>query len=386
MSISTKPERATAGKVVSRRVMSRKDAFLLRMLAFVPLALLFRQLGLPPLVVFATAGLAIIPLAAWIANFTEAIANKIGSFLGGLLNVTFGNVTEIVVSIVALQAGMVEVVKASLVGSIIANLLLGVGFAFILDGLSFKRLDFQHNIKRTTVARINSGSLNLAVVFILMPVALKFTTSSSHQLANANHFSLVASILLLGFYAMMLFFSMKTHRFMYELEEDAEPESYGSEATGQKYELWIHVGLLLGFTVALLFVSEALVDSLQEAVSSLGLTSLFTGVMLIPIFGSAVEIITCGMCAAKQKIDLSISIALGSSLQIAMFVAPALVLVGQAMGQPMNLAFDTFAVLAVGVAVLMTNSVSTDGKSNWLEGVLLLMTYTMLLTAFYLHD
>ncbi|OWY66022.1 calcium/proton exchanger [cyanobacterium TDX16] len=366
--------------------MSRKDAFLLRMLVFVPLALLFRQLGLPPLVVFATAGLAIIPLAAWIANFTEAIANKIGSFLGGLLNVTFGNVTEIVVSIVALQAGMVEVVKASLVGSIIANLLLGLGFAFIIDGLSFKRLDFQHNIKRTTVARINSGSLNLAVVFILMPVALKFTTSSSHQLANANHFSLVASVLLLGFYAMMLFFSMKTHRFMYELEEDAEPESYGSEATGQKYDLWIHVGLLLGFTVALLFVSEVLVDSLQEAVSSLGLTSLFTGVMLLPIFGSAVEIITCGMCAAKQKIDLSISIALGSSLQIAMFVAPALVLAGQAMGQPMNLAFDTFAVLAVGVAVLMTNSVSTDGKSNWLEGVLLLMTYTMLLTAFYLHD
>ncbi|MDV2994664.1 MAG: Ca(2+)/H(+) antiporter [Chroococcidiopsis sp. SAG 2025] len=386
MSVSTKPERPTAGKVVSRRTMSRKDAFLLRMLVLVPLALLFRQLGLPPLVVFATAGLAIIPLAAWIANFTEAIANKIGSFLGGLLNVTFGNVTEIVVSIVALQAGMVEVVKASLVGSIIANLLLGLGFAFILDGLSFKRLDFQHNIKRTTVARINSGSLNLAVVFILMPVALKFTTSSSHQLANANHFSLVASVLLLGFYAMMLFFSMKTHRFMYELEEDAEPESYGSEATGRKYDLWIHVGLLLGFTVALLFVSEVLVDSLQQAVSSLGLTSLFTGVMLLPIFGSAVEIITCGMCAAKQKIDLSISIALGSSLQIAMFVAPALVLVGQAMGQPMNLAFDTFAVLGVGVAVLMTNSVSTDGKSNWLEGVLLLMTYTMLLTAFYLHD
>jgi Ca2+:H+ antiporter len=386
MSVSTKPDRATAGKVASRRTMSRKDAFLLRMLVFVPLALLFKQLGLPPLVVFATAGLAIIPLAAWIANFTEAIANEIGPFLGGLLNVTFGNVTEIAVSIVALQAGMVEVVKASLVGSIIANLLLGLGFAFILDGLSFKKLDFQHNIKRTTVARINSGSLNLAVVFILMPVALKFTTNSSHHLANANHFSFVASILLLGFYAMMLFFSMKTHRFMYELEEDAEPESYGSEATGRRYNVWVHVGLLLCFTVALLFVSEVLVDSLQEAVSTLGLTSLFTGVMLIPIFGSAVEIITCGMCAARQKIDLSISIALGSSLQIAMFVAPALVLVGQAMGQPMNLAFDTFAVLAVGVAVIMTNSVSTDGKSNWLEGVLLLMTYTMLLTAFYLHD
>lgn len=386
MSISTKPQRrANSERVVSRRVMSRKDAFLLRMLVFVPLSLLFSHLGLPPIVVFITAGLAIVPLAAWIANFTEAIATEIGPFLGGLLNVTFGNATEIVISIIALRAGMVEVVKASLVGSIIANLLLGLGFSFILDGLNYRRLDVQNNIKQVTVARINSSSLNLAVVFILMPVAIKFT-SSSMDLSDTNRFSLVASILLLTFYAMMLFFSMKTHRYMYELEEDAEPESYGSEATGRRYNLWIHVGLLLATTIALLFVSEVLVESLQEAISTLGFTGLFTGVILIPIFGSAVEIITCGICAMKQKIDLAISVGIGSSLQIAMFVTPALVLVGQAMGQPMNLAFNTFSVLAVGVAVLMTNSVSTDGKSNWLEGVLLLMTYVMLLTAFYLHD
>lgn len=381
MSVTTRPARRTN----SERVMSRKDAFLLRMLVFVPLSLIFSRLGLPPIVVFITAGLAIVPLAAWIANFTEAIANEIGSFLGGLLNVTFGNVTEIVVSIVALRAGLVDVVKASLAGSIIANLLVGLGISFILDGLSFKRLDFHHNIKQTTVSRINAGSLNLAVVFILMPVAIKFTSNTAN-LADTNKFSFVASILLLAFYALMLLFSMKTHRYMYELEEDAEPESYGSEATGRRYHLWLHVGLLLAATIALLFVSEVLVESLQEAISTLGFTSLFTGVILLPIFGSAVEIITCGMCSLRQKIDLSISVALGSSLQIAMFVTPALVLVGQAMGQPMNLAFNTFSVLAVGAAVLMTNSVSTDGKSNWLEGVLLLMTYAMLLTAFYLHD
>lgn len=381
MSVTKKLEIRTR----SERVMSRKDAFLLRMLVFVPLSLILSRLGLDPIFVFIAAGLAIVPLAAWIANFTEAIATEIGPSLGGLLNVTFGNATELIVSIVALRAGLVDVVKASLTGSIIANLLLGLGVSFVLDGLLFKKQNSQPNIGRVTVSRVNAGSLNLAVVFILTPVAIKFT-SSSLNIADTNQFSFTASILMLAFYALMLLFSMKTHKYMYDLEEDAEPESYGSESKGHRYNLWLHVGLLLTATIALVFVSDVLVESLQESISTLGLTSLFTGVILIPIFGSAVEIITCGICAQKRKLDLSISVAIGSSLQIAMFVAPVLVLVGQAMGQPMNLAFNTFSVMAVGIAVLMTNSVSTDGKSNWLEGVLLLMTYAMLWTAFYLHD
>ncbi len=387
MSVNIEPQRSIklAIKRKSEKVMSRKDAVLLRMLLFVPLSLILSRLGVDPIIIFITAGIAIIPLAAWIANFTEAIATEIGPSLGGLLNVTFGNATELIISIVALQAGLVDVVKASLAGSIIANLLLGLGVSFLLDGWRFPKHHSQPNISRVAVSRVNSGSLNLAVIFILMPVAIKFT-SGSMNLSDTNQFSFVASLLLLAFYAMMLLFSMKTHKYMYDLEEDAEPESYGSEAKGRRYDLWLHIGLLLASTIALVFVSEVLVDSLQESISTLGLTSLFTGVILIPIFGSAVEIITCGICAQKRKLDLSISVAIGSSLQIAMFVAPVLVLVGQAMGQPMNLAFNTFSVMAVGVAVLMTNSVSTDGKSNWLEGMLLLMTYAMLWTAFYLHD
>lgn len=387
MSVSTKPERRAKSqrRAKSERVMSRKDAFLLRMLLFVPLSLILSRLGLDPIIVFIAAGLAIIPLAAWIANFTEAIATEIGPSLGGLLNVTFGNATELIVSIVALRAGLVDVVKASLTGSIIANLLLGLGISFLLDGLLFRNANSLPNLGRVTVSRVNAGSLNLAVVFILTPVAIKFT-SSSLNISDTNEFSFVASVLMLIFYALMLLFSMKTHKYMYDLEEDAEPESYGSESKGFRYNLWLHIGLLLAATIALVFVSEVLVDSVQKSTSALGLSSMFTGVILIPIFGSAVEIITCGICARNQKIDLSVSVAIGSSLQIAMFVAPALVLIGQAMGQPMNLAFDTFSVMAVGIAVLMTNSVSTDGKSNWLEGVLLLMTYAMLWTAFYLHD
>lgn len=389
MSVNIDPQRSIklGIKRKSEKVMSRKDAVLLRMLLFVPLSLILNHLGLDPIIIFITAGIAIIPLAAWIANFTEAIATEIGPSLGGLLNVTFGNATELIISIVALRSGLVDVVKASLAGSIITNLLLGLGVSFLIDGLRFRKQHSQPNISRTSVSRVNAGSLNLAVIFILMPVAIKFTSGSgSMNLADTNQFSFVASLLLLAFYAMMLLFSMKTHKYMYDLEEDPEPESYGSEAKGRRYDLWLHVGLLLAATIALVFVSEVLVDSLQESISTLGLTSLFTGVILIPIFGSAVEIITCGICAQNRKIDLSISVAIGSSLQIAMFVAPILVLAGQAMGQPMNLAFNTFSVMAVGVTVLMTNSVSTDGKSNWLEGMLLLMTYAMLWTAFYLHD
>jgi Ca2+:H+ antiporter len=381
--------RASEGELLERialaRAMSRKDAFLLQMLIFVPICLTLDWFHAAPIVIFITAGLSIIPLAAWIANFTEAIATVIGPSFGGLLNATFGNATELVVSIVALRAGLVDVVKASLAGSIIANLLVGLGISFFLHGLRFQRSDTQHSANRTNVSRLNAGSLNLAVIFLLTPAAIQFTSRTLDVQIQYNRLSYVGSALLLVFYLLMLLFSMKTHRHMFELEEDPEPESYGSEARGERYNLWLNVGLLLGTTIVLVFVSEVLVDSLQESVSVLGLTSLFMGVVVIPIFGAAVEYITCGICALKNKVDLAVAVAMGSSLQIAMFVAPVLVLAGWLMGQPMNLAFNTFSVLGVGIAVVMTNSVSTDGRHNWLEGVLLLMTYALLGTAFYLH-
>jgi len=366
------------------KTMSRKDRFLLQMLVFVPICLTLDWAQAEPMAVFVTAGLAIIPLAAWIANFTEAIAIVIGPSFGGLLNATFGNATELVVSIVALQAGMVDVVKASLVGSIIANLLIGLGITFLLNGVRFRQKDVEVNILRANVSRINAGSLNLAVMFMLTPAAIQFTSRTLDVDIHHNRLSYIASILLLLFYALMLFFSMKTHRYMFEQEEDPEPDSYGSEGTEQ-HSLWLNIGLLLGFTIVLLFVSEALVGSLQEASDVLGLTDLFMGVIIIPLFGAAVEYITCGICALKNKVDLAVSVAIGSSLQIALFVSPVLVLVGWFLEQPMNLAFNTFSVVGVGITVVMTNSVSTDGRHNWLEGVLLLMTYIMLGTAFYLH-
>jgi Ca2+:H+ antiporter len=385
MSVS-QSDRTTSRPVKSPppRFMSRKDAFLLRMLIFVPICLVLSRLDVNPVIVFASAGLAIIPLAAWIANFTEAVSARIGPTLGGLLNATFGNATEMIVSAVALQAGLIEVVKASLMGSIIANLLLGLGLALFLGGLQARKPETQVNTENlSAVARVNASLLNLVVVFLLAPTAIEVTSISLH-LSTTNEFSYIASALLLVGYILMLFFSMKTHKHLYGMEEDAEPESYGSEARGH-YKLKLHIGLLLGTTIVLLFVSEVLVSSLEEAIATTGMTELFTGVILIPMFGAAVEIITCGICGAKNKVNLASAVAIGSSLQIAMFVTPILVFVGLFAGRPMNLDFDNFTTMGLGITILMVNSVSSDSRSNWLEGILLLMTYAMLATAFLLH-
>lgn len=368
----------------NNRLMSRKDAFLLRMLIFVPICLILSRMDVNPLIVFLMAGVAIIPLAAWIANFTEAISTRIGPTFGGLLNATFGNATEMIVSVVALQAGLIEVVKASLMGSIMANLLLGLGFALFLGGLRSPDKPFQLNAENLgTVARVNASLLNLVVVFLLAPTAIEVTSISLH-LETTNGFSYISSGLMLICYILMLLFSMKTHSYLYGLDEDVEPESYGSEARGL-YKLKLHIGLLLGTTIVLLFVSEVLVSSLEKAIATTGVSELFTGVILIPMFGAAVEIITCGICGSKNKVELASSVAIGSSLQIAMFVTPILVFAGLLIGKPMNLDFDNFTVMGLCIAVLMTNSVKTDRRANWLEGILLLITYVMLAAAFFLH-
>ncbi len=360
--------------------MPKKDVILLYMLVFIPITLIAKWLNLNPVIVFIASGLAIVPLAARMASSTEAIAEVVGPALGGLLNSTFGNATELIISIVALRAGLVEVVKASITGTIIANLLLALGAAIFFGGLRFKEQSFS-----PTVARINASSLNLALVVMLTPTAIHFTSPQGLLPATMNNFSLVLALLLLTFYLLMLLFSMKTHSHIYQmvdLEADLEIEPVNEPDHGG---LWRSVGVLLVCTFVLVFISETLVASLEKAIATVGLTDLFTGVILIPIFGGAVEYITTITFAMKNKMDLAVSVALGSSLQIAMFAAPILVLAGQLMGQPMNLEFNAFEMLAVAIAVLITNSISTDGQSNWLEGAMLLVTYAVLGAAFYFH-
>lgn len=353
-------------------------------LIFIPISIAAHFLDWGSTVVFVTAAIAIIPLAGWMGTATEEIAVVVGPTLGGLLNATFGNATELIIAIVALNAGLVNVVKASLTGSIIGNLLLVMGLSMLLGGIRFKEQDFQ-----PVVARLNASSMNLAVIAILVPTAMDVTSDGIDQ-PLMQYLSVAVAIVLIVVYALTLLFSMKTHSYLcevgeVELAEDTDGVSSDAEHVEHSVNLPLWIGVLLVATLFVAVESEFLVGELEEATVQLGLSELFTGVILLPIIGNAAEHATAVTVAIKNKMDLSMAVAVGSSLQIALFVAPVLVLVGFVIGQPMDLDFNPFELVAVAVAVLIANSISSDGKSNWLEGTLLLATYTVLGFAFYFH-
>lgn len=356
--------------------MSGKNIVFLVLLLFIPISLAAHFLEWGELIVFITAGLAILPLAAWMGTATEEIAVVVGPSLGGLLNATFGNATELIIALIALKAGLVEVVKASITGSIIGNLLLVMGLSMLLGGLRHKEQTFQ-----PIVARVNASSMNLAVIAILLPTAMKFSSQGIGE-ETLQDLSVAVAVVLILVYALTLLFSMKTHSYLYDVgvaEIEAEENSHA------KPNIWLWSGVLLVCTLLVAIESELLVDSLEIATSQLGLTALFTGVILVPIIGNAAEHTTAVTVAMKDKMDLSVSVAVGSSMQIALFVAPVLVIAGWIMGQPMDLNFHPFELVAVVVSVLIANSISSDGKSNWLEGTLLLAAYAVLGFAFYFH-
>jgi Ca2+:H+ antiporter len=355
------------------------------LLVFVPISIAGHFLHWSDPVVFVTAALAIIPLAAWMGTATEEIAVVMGPALGGLLNATFGNATELIIALVALNAGLIDVVKASITGSIIGNLLLVMGFSMLLGGLKYKEQTFQ-----PIVARVNASSLNLAVIALLLPTAVDYTSSGIDTNA-IQQLSIAVSIVLIGVYGLTLLFSMKTHTYLYDIDladldlEELAESNLGGDCDHEKVNLPLWISVLLGCTLLVAVESEFLVSTLEVATEQLGLTALFTGVILVPIVGNAAEHATAVTVAMKDKMDLSVSVALGSSLQIALFVAPVLVLAGYIMGKPMNLNFNPFELVAVAVSVLIANSISSDGRSNWLEGSLLLAAYVVLGFAFYFH-
>ncbi|MEH1970773.1 MULTISPECIES: calcium/proton exchanger [unclassified Nostoc] len=360
----------------SRQQMSTKNIILFALLLFIPVSVAAHFLEWGELIVFITAGLAILPLAAWMGTATEEIAVVVGPSLGGLLNATFGNATELIIALVALNAGLIDVVKASITGSIISNLLLVMGFSMLLGGLRYKEQTFQ-----PIVARVNAASMNLAVIAILMPTAMNYTSQGINEQTLQN-LSIAVAVVLILVYALTLLFSMKTHSYLYDV---GVAEIEAEEIPHAKPNMMLWVSVLLVCTLLVAIESEMLVDSLEVATSQLGLTALFTGVILVPIVGNAAEHATAVTVAMKDKMDLSLSVAVGSSMQIALFVAPVLVIAGRILGQPMDLDFKPFELVAVVVSVLIANSISSDGKSNWLEGTLLLAAYTVLGFAFYFH-
>jgi Ca2+:H+ antiporter len=363
--------------------MLNKNTILFTLLLFVPISIAAHFLEWGPAVVFITSGLAIVPLAAFMGNATEEIAVVVGPSLGGLLNATFGNATELIIALIALNAGLVNVVKATITGSIISNLLLVMGFSMLLGGLRYKEQEFQ-----PIVARVNASSMNLAVIAILLPTAVDATSTGIGE-STLQRLSVAVAVVLILVYGLTLLFSMKTHSYLFEVGlvdiEEMDDPNLENPHSEEKVNLWLWIGVLLGITLLVALESELLVDTLEEATSQLGLSALFTGVIVLPVIGNAAEHATAVTVAMKNKMDLSVSVAVGSSLQIALFVAPVLVLAGWLMGQPMDLDFNTFELVAVAVSVLIANSISSDGKSNWLEGTLLLATYVVLSLAFYFH-
>ena len=357
-----------------------KNTIFAILLLFIPISIAGHFLDWGATLVFITAGLGIVPLAAYMGEATEEIAVVVGPNLGGLLNATFGNATELILAFIALKEGLLGVVKATITGSIISNLLLVMGFSMLLGGLKYKEQDFQ-----PTAARMNASLMNLAVIAILLPTAVEYTSSGIGETTLQN-LSVAVAVVLILVYGLTLLFSMKTHSYLYdvglaEVEEEGESETEAKE----KVNLPFWIGVLLVVTLAVAVESELLVSSLEEATSELGLTALFTGVILLPIIGNAAEHATAVTVAMKNKMDLSVSVAMGSSMQIALFVAPVLVISGWFIGQPMDLNFNPFELVAVTVAVFIANSISSDGNSNWLEGSLLLATYAVLGLAFYFH-
>ncbi len=388
--------------------MSIRNTLFYGLLAFIPISIAAQFLGWSDLIIFATAALAIIPLAGWMGTATEEIAVVLGPSLGGLMNATFGNATELIIAIFALRAGLVNVVKSSITGSIIGNLLLVMGLAMLLGGLKFKEQTFQ-----PTIARLNASAMNLAVIAILLPTAVDFTSAGIEE-PILQKLSIAVAVVLMLVYGLTLLFSMKTHSYLYDVgiaEESAAEHTENNaqaktnahaetntealnakasnvekgEAHAEAPNLKLWVGVLLAATVAVAVESELLVDTLEVASKQLGLSELFTGVIILPVIGNAAEHATAVTVALKNKMDLSLNVAVGSSLQIALFVGPLLVIIGALMGQPMDLDFNNFELLSVVVAVLVANSISADGKSNWLEGTLLLATYTVIALSFYFH-
>jgi len=360
--------------------MSIKKLISLGLLIFIPISIASEKLEWGALVVFITAAIAIVPLAIWLSTATEEVAIVAGPSIGGLLNAVFGNATELIIALVALKAGLVDIVKASITGTIISNLLLVMGLAMLLGGLRYKEQEFQ-----PIVARVNGSTMTLAVTAIVLP-AMVISTSKVVSPIAISQLSVTVAIVLIAVYALTLLFSLKTHSYLYDVGVlELEEEVKLAESPAHKPNLPLWIGVLVIATIAVAFESEIFVGAVEAATAGLGLTPLFTGVILLPLVGGAAEYVTAVSVAVKNNMDLSVSVAMGSSLLVALLVAPLLVLVGQAIGQPMDLNFNLFEVVAIIVAVAIANLISLDGRSNWLEGVLLLATYTILGAAFYFH-
>jgi Ca2+:H+ antiporter len=324
------------------------------------------------LLVFVSSSLAILPLAGWMGRATEQLAERMGEGVGGLLNATFGNAAELIIALAALRAGLHDVVKASVVGSIVGNILLVLGAAMLAGGLRRPEQHFN-----PAGARSQATMLTLAAIALILPAAFQVAAGTTAE--GLGRLSVSISVVLLIVYLLYLVFALVTHSALFTgshvSEEGKAHASVGRAAL-----------VLAGATAAIAWMSEILVGAIEPTAHEFGLSNVFVGVFVVAILGNAAEHATAISAALKDRMDLSLSIAIGSSVQVALFVAPILVLASLFLGPaPMDLAFPAGLVLIVLLSVLITGQVAGDGRSDWLKGMQLLAVYLVLgLTFFFL--
>ena len=340
------------------------------LLIFIPISIIGEFMHLPPTVMFVLAALSIIPLAGLMGEATEEISFYTGPKIGGFLNATFGNATELIISFFALKAGLFDVVKASIAGSVIGNILLVLGASMLFGGLKHKNQTFNKK-----VIEVSSSMLLFAVIGLCIPAI--FTHTIDPKLLNTRYegLSIVVAIIMFAIYILSLVFSFFTHKDIYSIDHEEEGSA--------KWSLKKSIIILAIATMLIAIESEFLVSGVDSITATLGLSEFFVGIILIPIIGNAAEHSTAIVMAMKNKIDVSVEIAVGSSLQIILFVAPVLIFLSL-LFTPMSIVFNQFELVSLIVSVLIVNRVASDGESNWLEGVQLLSVYLIIAAGFFI--
>ena len=339
------------------------------LLIFVLIALYLNYTNANPTWIFATAVIALIPLAEKMGKATDELAKHYGEHIGGLLNAAFGNAAELIIAIIAVQEGLIDLVRASLSGSIIGNLLFVLGSGLLVGGLKYKEQKFSE-----ALSGMNSTMLLIAFLSIMIPSL--FHILPGHTISKEINLSVIISILLLLVYGASLVFSLKTHKDLFMNKEKNEKPEWSKQKA---------VIVLLVATVFLALVSEALVGQVEHVVKNVGMSEIFIGAVVVAIVGNAAEHLSAVRFSLENKVEVAINITVGSSLQIAMFVAPLAVLIGvYGFNQPMDLVFSPLELIAVFASVLVVNEISNDSKFNWFEGLQLIVMYLIIAALFYL--
>ncbi|MCI0615794.1 calcium/proton exchanger [bacterium] len=315
---------------------------------------------------------AIIPLAGLLSHATESVSAKTGDLIGGLLNATLGNLTELVIAVTALRQGMIDLVKASITGAVVTNTLFMLGTSFLLGGIKHRTQQFNR-----ATARVQTGLLLLATIALLIPSAIN-SVENPTRMQFAKDLSLWLSVLLIAIYALSLFYSLKTHR---EFFASAAGDAHEEEV----WPLSFAIVTLAVVTVLIALVSEIFVSSVQDAAVALGMTPAFVGFIIVSLVGAAAEMVSAFSAARKNRLDLSVGIAMGSSAQIALFVAPVLLLLSYVIApNPMDLSFGPGQVLMVLLSTMTVSFVANTGQSSWFSGIQLLSVYLIFAMTLYL--